>query len=84
MSTLRSWYTEGRRFLVVRLAMVGAVSGAAAWVLVLVLHLLFGISRPGAVALMLAVPRGALIGAVLGFALAAYWDRARGRRMGKG
>ncbi len=72
---LRSWYAAGRLYFVLRLAAVGAVAGLAAWTLVLVLHLLFGVSRPGVLALILAVPRGALFGAILALGLAAYWDR---------
>ena len=85
MTTLRSWYAAGRWVFVARFAAIGAVAGLASWILVLVLHLLFDVSRPGVRALVLAVPRGALFGGLLALALGAYWDwrAARGIR-GKG
>ena len=78
-ATLRSWHAQGRWWFVGRLAAVGAVSGFAAWALIFGAHLLFGIPKPTGPALIGAVPRGALFGAVL--ALLVDWRLTRrGRR----
>ena len=77
MTTLRSWYAAGRWIFVARPAGIGAVAGFASWILVIVLHLLLGITRPTLLALLLTIPRGALFGAILAFVLGAHWDRGK-------
>jgi len=76
MTTLRSWHAKGKWTLLAGLAATGAVAGFVAWAFAFAGHLLFGISRPGALALLLAVPRGALFGAILALILRAYWNRS--------
>ena len=61
--------------IVVRFGLVGAVSGFVAWVVVLGLHVLFDVSRPSVMALILAIPRGAVYGMILALILHAYWKR---------
>jgi len=75
MAGLRAWQAMGKWSLVVRLAAVGALAGFAAWALVFVAHLLFEVSRPSTIALLLAIPRGAIFGTVLALILRAYWNR---------
>jgi hypothetical protein len=79
LSTLRSWYASGRWTFALRLGAVGGVAGVAAWLLALVLFSLLGVERPTALALILAVARGALFGGLLALALALYWDRKSSR-----
>jgi hypothetical protein len=64
--------------LIVRLGLVGAFSGLVAWLTVLGLHLLFEVSRPSWVALLLAIPRGAVVGMILALVLHAYWKHHPG------
>jgi hypothetical protein len=70
--------------LVVRLGLAGALAGLVAWLAVLGLHLLFEVSRPSWVALLLAMPRGAVFGMTLALVLHAYWRRHSGARETKG
>jgi hypothetical protein len=65
--------------LVLRLGMVGALAGIVAWAVVLAAHVLFGVSRPSWIALLLAIPRGAFLGIVLALILHAFWNRGSGR-----
>jgi hypothetical protein len=61
--------------LVVRVGLVGAFAGLVAWLTVLGLHLIFEVSRPSWVALLLAIARGAVVGMILALVLHAYWKR---------
>jgi len=70
--------------LIVRLGLVGAFAGLVAWLTVLGLHLLFEVSRPSWVALLLAIPRGAVVGMILALVLHAYWKRHPGTGEMKG
>ena len=65
--------------LVVRLTAVGAVAGVLAWLLVFALHVLFEVTRPSAMALLLAIPRGAVFGVIVAVILHAYWRRHPGK-----
>jgi hypothetical protein len=69
---------------VVRLGLIGAVAGFGAWVMVLGLHVLFEVPRPSGMALLLAIPRGAIFGMILAFILHAYWKRQSGKGEMKG
>ena len=62
--------------LVAYLIAVGAAAGAASWIVVFGLHLLFGVERPTWPALLWAVPRGSLFALLLGGLL----RRIAGRR----
>jgi hypothetical protein len=64
--------------LLVRLALAGAIAGLVAWLAVLGLHLLFAVSRPSWLSLLLAIPRGAVFGMILALVLYAYWKRQPG------
>ena len=64
--------------LMVRLGLAGALAGIAAWLLVLGLHLFLQVSRPSWVALLLAIPRGAVFGMILALVLHAFWKRHPG------
>ena len=77
MIQLRSWQAMGTWALLWYLAAVGAFAGLAAWTLFFVGHLLFDISQPSGTALLLAIPRGAIFGVILGLILRIYWRRAR-------
>ena len=77
MNELREWHARGVRVLVGRLAAIGAVAGLAAWLLVWPVRALLGSGRPDALSLLLAVPRGALFGAILAFILSAWWRKDR-------
>lgn len=79
MTELSSWYALGKWSLVLRFATVGAFAGLVSWVLVYALHLLFDISKPSVMALLLAVPRGAVFGVILALILWMYWSRTQGR-----
>ena len=68
-ATLRSWQARGRWWFVGRIAAIGALSGFFAWGVVLVGHFLFGMPVPSRQSLILAVPRGALFGAIMGLVL---------------
>ena len=65
--------------LLVRFGLAGAVAGLVAWLAVLGLHLLFEVSRPSWLALLLAILRGAVFGLILALILHAYWKRQSGR-----
>jgi hypothetical protein len=69
--------------LVLRLATVGAFAGLASWAVVWVGDLLFDIGRPSTIALVLAIPRGAIFGTVLALILRAYWIRIHGQHDSK-
>ncbi|MEK6254381.1 MAG: hypothetical protein N2B05_06795 [Gemmatimonadales bacterium] len=79
MTGLSSWYALGKWSLVLRFAAVGAFAGLVSWVLAYALHLLFDISKPSVMALLLAVPRGAVFGVILALILWMYWSRTQGR-----
>ena len=79
MTSLRSWHRMGKWSLVVRLAALGAFAGFAAWTVVFVAHSLFDVGRPSGIALLLAIPRGAIFGAVLALVLRVCWNRPRGQ-----
>jgi putative flippase GtrA len=70
--------------LIVRLGLVGALAGLVAWLTVLSLHLLSEGSRPSWVALLLAIPRGAVVGMILALVLHAYWKHHPGTGKMKG
>ena len=78
MRQLRAWHDElgWMRFLA-RLSGAGALAGVAAWLLVYGLHLAFEVGKPTGLALLLAVPRGALFGAIPALLLGWYWKRSR-------
>ena len=59
--------------LVVYIGFVGAAAGIVAWGVVLVGHMLFKISKPSMLSLLLALPRGALFGIILALILHKYW-----------
>jgi len=65
--------------IVVRMGLVGATAGLLAWVLFLGLHVLFEVPRPSGMALLLAIPRGAIFGMILALILHAYWKRHPGK-----
>jgi hypothetical protein len=75
MTDLRSLRAMGTWSLVLRLATLGAFAGFAAWAVVWVAHLLFDVGQPSTIALVLAIPRGAIFATVLALALRAYWSR---------
>ena len=75
MATLRSWYASGRGAFLFRLAGVGAFAGLAAWLLTYAIRLWVGTGPPTARALMWAIPRGAVVGVLLGLFLILYWRR---------
>jgi hypothetical protein len=70
--------------LIVRLGLVGAFAGFVAWLTVLGVHLLFEVFRPSWVALLLAIPRGAVVGMVWTLVLYASWKRHPGTGEMKG
>ncbi len=70
--------TMPRRDLVLHIGLVGAISGLAAWLIVLVLAMLFDLDKPGGISLLLAIPRGAIFGIILALVLHAYWNRGSG------
>jgi len=71
--------TGSRSSLVMYFGLIGAVAGLAAWGVVLAAAALLGFDRPGVVALLLAIPRGALFGVILALILRAYWRRHVGK-----
>jgi cell division protein FtsX len=79
MSGLRSWYALGKWPFILRFASVGAFAGLASWVLAYALHWVFDISKPSTMALVWAVPRGALYGVILALILWMCWSRTEGR-----
>jgi hypothetical protein len=76
LNTLRAM---SRSTLVSYVALIGAVSGFVAWAMMVVAHWVFGIDRPSVTSLLLAIPRGALYGAVIALILHAYWKRHPGK-----
>ncbi len=76
--TWSSMRAMSRSSLVVYMGLVGAVAGFAAWGAVLSAHVLFEVGRPSVVALLLAIPRGALFGVILALILHAHWRRRCG------
>ena len=76
MNFLQSWQAMGKWALVLRLAAVGAFAGVAAWALVFAMDLVLHTGRPDARALLLAVPRGAILGVVLALILGLFWRRS--------
>ena len=64
-----------RGSLVLRIGLVGAVAGFLAWAVVLLGHIGFGIGRPSGLALLLAIPRGALFGIIIALILYEYWKK---------
>jgi hypothetical protein len=79
MTGLHVYRAMGTWSLVVRLAALGAFAGFAAWTVVFVAHLLFDVGRPSGIALLLAIPRGAIYAVVLGLILRVYWNRRHGQ-----
>ena len=77
MNALREWHARGVWVLVGWLAAMGAVAGLLSWCLMWPVHALLDIGRPDVLSLVLAVPRGALFGAVLGLLLSAWWRKGR-------
>ena len=61
--------------LVVRVSLLCAMAGLVAWAVVLAAHFLFEVGRPSLLALALAIPRGAVFGAIAAAILHAYWKR---------
>lgn len=57
------------------LAVVGAASGLLAWLVAYAAHFVFGVDKPSVLALVLAIPRGALYGVIMALILSAYWTR---------
>ena len=76
MKTLRAWHHRGAWYFVGRIAGIGACSGVAAWLLAIALQRVFDVPRPTLMALVWAIPRGALYGAILAIALHLYWSRS--------
>jgi RsiW-degrading membrane proteinase PrsW (M82 family) len=76
--------TMSRWSLVWRFGVAGAFAGFAAWAVVLAAHMLFGVSRPSGISLLLAMPRGALFGIILALILHFFWNRPSGRNQSKG
>ena len=73
------WINEKPRSSLVMLACAGgAVAGFVSWVVAVVLQTTFGEATPGVLSLLLAVPRGALFGALLAWALHAWCKRHLG------
>lgn len=75
MTSLRSWYALGKWPFILRFAGIGAFAGLASWTLAYAMYWLFDISKPSALALLLAVPRGAVFGVILALILWIYWSR---------
>ena len=75
---LREWSAQGKWSLAARFAAIGAFAGLVAWGAVFLASLFFDIGRPSGMALVLAIPRGALFGVILAFILRAYWRRFPG------
>jgi hypothetical protein len=70
------WIREMSRPSLVALATAGgALAGVVSWAVALVLNAAFGSGSPGALSLLLAVPRGALFGAILAWAVHAWCAR---------
>lgn len=79
MTGLRSWYALGKWPFILRFAGVGAFAGLASWLLAYALPLMFDISKPSVMALVWAVPRGALYGVILSLILWMLWSRTERR-----
>ncbi len=65
-----------RKKLVAYLALIGGVAGLLAWLVVYAAHLVVDASKPSVLALVLAIPRGALYGVIMALILRAYWNRS--------
>jgi hypothetical protein len=79
MTGLRTYRAMGKWSLVGRLAAIGAFAGFVAWALAFAAGPIFGVGRPSGIALLLAIPRGAIFGVVLALILRVYWNRPRGQ-----
>lgn len=77
-SDLNAWRALSRSALILRVGLIGAAAGFLAWAMMLVAHWLWEIGRPSGIALLLAIPRGALFGVILAVILHAYWKRHPG------
>jgi hypothetical protein len=73
MQELREWQEMGMHPFLLRLAAIGAFAGLASWLLAFGVHLISEMSQPTTMTLILAVPRGALFGVILGLGLRWYW-----------
>jgi hypothetical protein len=80
---LNAWRGLSRSALILRVGLIGAAAGFVAWAGMLVAHVLWEIGRPSGIALLLAIPRGALFGAILAVILHAYWKRQPGTNESK-
>ena len=80
MTGLSTWRSLGRWPLALRFGAIGALAGFVAWAVVFVASPLFDVAQPSTIALLLAVPRGALYGVILAIILRAYWDRSQRHR----
>jgi len=65
-----------RGALVRYLAAVGGFAGLIAWLFAYAAAGVFDIGKPSVLALVLAIPRGALYGVILALILRAYWRRS--------
>ncbi len=75
MTDWASYRALSRWSLLVRFALLGAFAGLAAWALVWPLHLFLDVNKPSVLALLLAIPRGALFGVLLALFLHWRWHR---------
>jgi membrane associated rhomboid family serine protease len=66
---------RSRRYLVIYFGAIGAIAGLASWLLILLLSPLFDTPKPSALALALAIPRGAIFGVVLALIVRAIMNR---------
>jgi hypothetical protein len=73
MSSSRSLRAMSADSLVLYMAALGAMSGLCAWALIWVAGLILDMPQPGLVSLLLAIPRGALFGAVAASIMRGYW-----------
>ncbi len=80
---LNAMRSLSRSTLILHIGAVGAASGFVAWAVVFVAHILWDIDRPSGIALLLAIPRGALFGGILAVILHAYWKRQPGTNESK-
>jgi hypothetical protein len=78
-TNLNEWRVMSLQNLIVRFGLIGALAGFGAWVLMLAAHMLFEVSRPSGIALLLAIPRGALYAIILAVILHLYWKKHRGK-----
>jgi hypothetical protein len=75
VKTLREWHRRGAGSLILRLTALGAASGVAAWFVALAAYRLSGFRWPATDALVQAILRGAIVGALVGLVLHAVWRR---------